>query len=151
MLDFLKMTAPKNANDKVVVKIRPNSIFEDAFAQIQLAKSLRVRNGINVTYEGEDGLDEGGVTRQLVLRTSFNKHLFSKEFLKPERKLLTYKGEYVNLGRSKNLDQFQFLGKVILVSLIPGYGFIPPQKQDKADSDLEHMDPILFKSFKDML
>jgi chloramphenicol 3-O-phosphotransferase len=66
MLNFERVTARKNSNDKVQVSIRPGSIFDDAYAQIQLADSNRLLNGINVSYVGEEGKDEGGITRQLV-------------------------------------------------------------------------------------
>lgn len=140
------------------IHIRRDYIFEDSFRELMRIQPEDLRKRLYICFEGEDGLDYGGVAREWFF-------LLSHEMLNPMYCLFEYanKNTYtlqVNPNSSINPDHityFKFIGRVIALALFHNKfidnGFtLPFYKQMLGKklllSDLETIDPEFFNSLK---
>ena len=60
------MCVPLQANalpGQLKIKVRRNAIFEDSFDQVMRMQPHDLRRKLYITFDGEVGLDYGGLTR----------------------------------------------------------------------------------------
>jgi E3 ubiquitin-protein ligase NEDD4 len=106
-----KMRAlPGNCN----IKVRRDSIFEDSYRQIMAMTPNDLKKRLMITFEGEEGLDYGGVSREYFF-------LLSHEMFNPQYCLFEYSA-YDNYTlqispasgvNPEHLDYFRFIGRCL--------------------------------------
>ena len=99
------------------VSLRREHIFVDSFVQIRQKTAEECKSKINVRFQGEEGVDAGGLTREWFL-------LLSKEMLNPNYALFipcadktTYQPNPSSYINSEHLSYFQFIGRVISMAI----------------------------------
>lgn len=136
-------------------------VFEDSYRQIVKMRPKDMRKRLMVKFQGEEGLDYGGVAREWL-------YLLSHEMLNPYYGLFQYSREdiytlQINADSGINPDHlsyFHFVGRIMGIALFHGHyidgGFTMPFYKmllNKSISliDIEAVDPNLFTSLKWML
>lgn len=126
-LEYLKqqLKKPSNVPNKLEIKVRRNNIFQDSFRQIQQFPANKVdilKTKLWIEFDGEVGLDYGGVAREW-----FN--LLSKEMFNPYYGLFEYSAtdNYTlqinpNSGvcNEEHLSYFKFIGRVAGMAVYHG-------------------------------
>ena len=143
------------------VRVRRGSVFEDSFAAIMQLRPEDLRKRLMVKFEGEDGLDYGGVSREWFL-------LLSHEMFNPSYGLFEYSAHdnytlQINPASGVNaehLDYFKFIGRVLGLAIfhnrfldayfVPGFYKVVLEKKVNL-KDLEAVDGELYKSLTWML
>ncbi|KAI9829362.1 MAG: hypothetical protein M1826_005682 [Phylliscum demangeonii] len=96
------------------VKVRRNHIFEDAYAEIMRQTPADLKRRLMIKFEGEDGLDYGGLSREFFF-------LLSHEMFNPFYCLFEYSAHdnytlQINPHsgiNSEHLNYFKFIGRVV--------------------------------------
>jgi len=90
-----------------------NTLFEDSYDFISGLDTFTLTRRLFIKFEGEEGLDYGGMSREWFVS-------LSEEFTKPERHLFTKSpnGHYYTINRNSHLNPhhlelFYFVGQVI--------------------------------------
>jgi E3 ubiquitin-protein ligase HUWE1 len=153
----------RNANQRfgsVRLCVRRDYVFEDSFHHIVLRKPEELKGKLNIVFQGEEGVDAGGLTREWYLT-------LSKQMLNPDKALfihmsngLTYQPNPSSHIQPDHLKYFKFAGQVVgkalwdeqlldahftlsmykhLLNLPIGY------------QDVEAVDPDFFRNLKWML
>jgi E3 ubiquitin-protein ligase NEDD4 len=63
LIYFRSQPAMRGPNGNVHIKVRRNYIFEDAYAEVMRQNPNDLKKRLMITFEGEPGLDYGGVSR----------------------------------------------------------------------------------------
>jgi len=143
------------------LEVSRGEVFEDSYRQIVKMRPKDMRKRLMVKFQGEEGLDYGGVAREWL-------YLLSHEMLNPYYGLFQYSREdiytlQINADSGINPDHlsyFHFVGRIIGIALFHGHyidgGFTMPFYKmllNKSISliDIEAVDPNLFTSLKWML
>ncbi|KAI8882360.1 E3 ubiquitin-protein ligase RSP5 [Backusella circina FSU 941] len=100
------------------VKIRRDHIFEDAYAEIMRQAPADLKKRLMIKFDGEDGLDYGGVSREFFF-------LLSHEMFNPFYCLFEYSAHdnytlQINPHSGINpehLNYFRFIGRVVGLSI----------------------------------
>lgn len=115
----------------VDIRVSRKSVLEDSYRVVSALTVDDLKKRLNIRFEGEDGLDYGGVAREWF-------YLISHEMLNPYYGLFQYSREdiytlvinpdsYVNPG---HLDYFHFIGRLIGMAIYHGHyidgGFAAP-------------------------
>ncbi|XP_042872289.1 E3 ubiquitin-protein ligase Nedd-4-like isoform X2 [Penaeus japonicus] len=123
--EFFKNNLPKPANvpNKFDIKVKRNNILEDAFAIIsQVTRVDLLRTKLWIEFEGEVGLDYGGVAREFFF-------LLSKEMFNPYYGLFEYSATdnytlqinpYSGMCNEEHLRYFKFIGRVAGMAVYHG-------------------------------
>lgn len=123
--EFFKNNLPKPANvpNKFDIKVKRNNILEDAFAIIsQVTRVDLLRTKLWIEFEGEVGLDYGGVAREFFF-------LLSKEMFNPYYGLFEYSATdnytlqinpYSGMCNEEHLRYFRFIGRVAGMAVYHG-------------------------------
>lgn len=99
---------------KVNIDIRRESVFEDSYDRIMKMSSEELKQRLNIRFDGEEGLDYGGVAREFFF-------LLSHEIFSPAYCLFEY-SSHANYTlqisprsniNPEHLDYFRFIGRVI--------------------------------------
>ncbi|XP_045118389.1 E3 ubiquitin-protein ligase Nedd-4-like isoform X8 [Portunus trituberculatus] len=123
--EFFKNRLPKPANvpNKFDIKVKRNNILEDSFAIIsQVSRVDLLRTRLWIEFEGEVGLDYGGVAREFFF-------LLSKEMFNPYYGLFEYSATdnytlqinpYSGMCNEEHLRYFKFIGRVAGMAVYHG-------------------------------
>nr|XP_053634034.1 E3 ubiquitin-protein ligase Nedd-4-like isoform X3 [Cherax quadricarinatus] len=123
--EFFKNRLPKPANvpNKFDIKVKRNNILEDSFAIIsQVSRVDLLRTKLWIEFEGEVGLDYGGVAREFFF-------LLSKEMFNPYYGLFEYSATdnytlqinpYSGMCNEEHLRYFKFIGRVAGMAVYHG-------------------------------
>lgn len=99
---------------KVNIDIRRESVFEDSYDRIMKLSGEELKQRLNIRFDGEEGLDYGGVAREFFF-------LLSHEIFSPAYCLFEY-SSHANYTlqisprsniNPEHLDYFRFIGRVI--------------------------------------
>eukprot|EP00126_Sphaerothecum_destruens_P007621 Sdes_comp19919_c0_seq1m12344 len=140
------------------LSIRREHLFEDSYRAIQSCSPLKLKQRLEVKFQGEEGIDYGGLAREWF-------YLISHEIFNPAYGLFQYSkgGDYVlqiNPASSINpnhLSYFAFVGRLMGMAIFHGHhmdgGFILPfYKQILGRKitlkDLDMVDPQYYKSLQ---
>lgn len=143
------------------LEVTRGEVFEDSYRLIVKMRPKDMRKRLMVKFQGEEGLDYGGVAREWL-------YLLSHEMLNPYYGLFQYSREdiytlQINADSGINPDHlsyFHFVGRIMGIALFHGHyidgGFTMPFYKmllNKSISliDIEAVDPNLFISLKWML
>ncbi|KAJ1494815.1 hypothetical protein T484DRAFT_1608770, partial [Baffinella frigidus] len=95
------------------MNVRREYVFEDSFHQINLRKPDELKGKLTVTFQGEEGVDAGGLTREWYLTVS-------KQMLNPDKALfihsangLTYQPNPASTIQPDHLKYFKFAGQIV--------------------------------------
>ncbi|KAK9768070.1 hypothetical protein K7432_001606 [Basidiobolus ranarum] len=143
------------------IKVRRDHIFEDAYAEIMRQTPAELKKRLMIKFEGEDGLDYGGLSREFFF-------LLSHEMFNPFYCLFEYSAHdnytlQINPHSGINpehLNYFRFIGRVVGLAIfhrrfldaffiVSFYKMI--LKKKIALSDLESVDAEFHRSLKWML
>jgi len=143
----------------VTVSVRRANVLEDSFTAIMSLTPFDMRRVFRFTFIGEPGLDAGGLTREWFHTTA--QALLNAEtglFLTTPGSTLTYTvNPFSGVANEAHLQYFlfagRFIGKALLdAQVIPTALCLPLLKQVQGVpvtlSDLQFLDPSLFKSLK---
>lgn len=73
LIYFRSQPALRILSGQYHVKVRRSHIFEDSYAEIMKANATELKKRLMVKFDGEDGLDYGGLSRLVVSITSFGR------------------------------------------------------------------------------
>jgi len=143
------------------LEITRGEVFEDSYRQVVKMRPKDMRKRLMVKFQGEEGLDYGGVAREWL-------YLLSHEMLNPYYGLFQYSREdiytlQINADSGINPDHlsyFHFVGRIMGIALFHGHyidgGFTMPfykmlLNKSISLNDIEAVDPNLFTSLCWML
>ncbi|KAL9656285.1 hypothetical protein ABK040_007898 [Willaertia magna] len=99
------------------LNVRRDHIFVDSFFQFRQKTAEECKEKISVRFQGEEGIDAGGLTKEWFL-------CLSKEMLNPNYALFipcadqrTYQPNPSSYINSEHLSYFQFIGRVISMAI----------------------------------
>lgn len=103
---------------KITIDIRRQSVFQDAFQNMMLMSPEELKRRLNIRFDGEEGLDYGGVAREFFF-------LMSHECFSPAYCLFEYSSHdnytlqisphsHIN---PEHLQYFKFIGRLIGVAI----------------------------------
>jgi len=159
--EYLKqqLKKPSNVPNKFEIKVRRASILEDSYRQIQFPSSKVeiLKTKLWIEFEGEIGLDYGGVAREWF-------YLLSKEMFNPYYGLFEYSATdnytlQINpnsgIANEDHLSYFKFIGRVAGMAvyhgkLLDGFFIRPFYKMMLGKpidlKDMESVDSIYYNS-----
>jgi len=118
-----RLPKPTNVPQKFDLKVKRNNILEDAFGVISVVqRSETLRTKLWIEFEGEIGLDYGGVAREFFF-------LLSKEMFNPYYGLFEYSATdnytlqinpYSGMCNEEHLRYFKFIGRVAGMAVFHG-------------------------------
>jgi len=143
------------------LEVSRGEVFEDSYRQVVKMRPKDMRKRLMVKFQGEEGLDYGGVAREWL-------YLLSHEMLNPYYGLFQYSREdiytlQINSDSSINPDHlsyFHFVGRIMGIAMFHGHyidgGFTMPfykmlLNKSISLADIEAVDPNLFTSLHWML
>jgi len=143
------------------LEVTRGEVFEDSYRQVVKMRPKDMRKRLMVKFQGEEGLDYGGVAREWL-------YLLSHEMLNPYYGLFQYSREdiytlQINTDSSINPDHlsyFHFVGRIMGIAMFHGHyidgGFTMPfykmlLNKSISLADIEAVDPNLFTSLHWML
>ncbi|KAI9674348.1 MAG: hypothetical protein M1829_003750 [Trizodia sp. TS-e1964] len=114
LIYFRSQPALRILSGQCHVKVRRSHIFEDSFAEIMRQNSTDLRKRLMIKFDGEDGLDYGGLSREFFF-------LLSHEMFNPFYCLFEYSAHdnytlQINPHSGINpehLNYFKFIGRVV--------------------------------------
>lgn len=114
LIYFRSQPAMRIHSGQCHIKIRRSHIFEDSFAEITRQSATDLKKRLMVKFDGEDGLDYGGVSREFFF-------LLSHEMFNPFYCLFEYSAHdnytlQINPHSGINpehLNYFKFIGRVV--------------------------------------
>ncbi|QDZ19375.1 HECT domain-containing ubiquitin-protein ligase [Chloropicon primus] len=145
------------------LNVRRDCVFEDSFHQLRHRTADEMQGRLNVQFQGEDGVDAGGLTREWY-------QVMSRAIFKEELALFTSGGNGVTFQPNPNsmiqnegvdhLQYFKFVGRFVAKALVDGqildaYFTRSLYKhllgEPLSYEDIEAVDPDYFKNLKWML
>ncbi|TIA76152.1 hypothetical protein E3P91_00019 [Wallemia ichthyophaga] len=114
LIYFRSQPALRPIPNQCHIKVRRNHIFEDSYAEIMRQTPNDLKKRLMIKFEGEDGLDYGGVSREFFF-------LLSHELFSPLYCLFEYSAHdnytlQINPNSSINpehLNYFKFIGRCV--------------------------------------
>ncbi|KAK1393002.1 E3 ubiquitin-protein ligase UPL1 [Heracleum sosnowskyi] len=142
------------------ISVRRAYILEDSYNQLRMRSAQDLRGRLNVHFQGEEGIDAGGLTRewyQLLSRVIFDKGALLFTTVGNES---TFQPNPNSVYQTEHLSYFKFVGRVVAKALLDGqlldvhftrsfYKHILGVKVTY--HDIEAIDPDYFKNLKWML
>ncbi|XP_057973292.1 E3 ubiquitin-protein ligase UPL2-like [Malania oleifera] len=142
------------------ISVRRAYILEDSYNQLRLRSTLDLKGRLTVHFQGEEGIDAGGLTRewyQLLSRVIFDKGALLFTTVGNES---TFQPNPNSVYQTEHLSYFKFVGRVVGKALFDGqlldvhftrsfYKHILGVKVTY--HDIEAIDPDYFKNLKWML
>jgi len=161
LIYFRSQPAMRSQPGNCQIKIRRNHIFEDSYAEIMRQTASDLKKRLMIKFDGEDGLDYGGVSREFFF-------LLSHEMFNPFYCLFEYSAHdnytlQINPASGVNpehLNYFKFIGRCMGLAIfhrrfldayfiVSFYKMILKKKVTLAD--LESVDAELFRGMSWML
>ncbi|KAJ5995534.1 hypothetical protein N7481_002511 [Penicillium waksmanii] len=114
LIYFRSQPALRIMSGQCHVKVRRNNIFEDSYAEIMRQSASDLKKRLMIKFDGEDGLDYGGLSREFFF-------LLSHEMFNPFYCLFEYSAHdnytlQINPHSGVNpehLNYFKFIGRVV--------------------------------------
>ncbi|KAJ5939469.1 hypothetical protein N7466_002603 [Penicillium verhagenii] len=114
LIYFRSQPALRIMSGQCHVKVRRNNIFEDSYAEIMRQSAADLKKRLMIKFDGEDGLDYGGLSREFFF-------LLSHEMFNPFYCLFEYSAHdnytlQINPHSGVNpehLNYFKFIGRVV--------------------------------------
>jgi E3 ubiquitin-protein ligase HUWE1 len=152
---------PTDPNYILGMHIRRDYVFEDSFNELRIADNEIKDTQFEIMFEGEEGVDAGGLTREWL--TILSKDIFDANnalFVVSAADKLTYQPNRASNVNSEHLRYFKFIGLVIAKAIYDKmvmdvhftrsfYKHILKKPVDYRD--VEALDPTYFKSLVWML
>ena len=155
---FRLLCASNSLPSTFKITVSRQNVLESSMRQILAVKPYQLRRRLHVSFEGEEGIDYGGVAREWFFK-------LSREVLNPMWCLFQYANDtnyalQINPHSSINPDHlkyFRFIGRFIALALFQkkfiDSGFTLPfykriLNRPMALSDLEAVDPEYYRSLK---
>ncbi|KAH9287706.1 hypothetical protein KI387_031823 [Taxus chinensis] len=144
----------------VRISVRRAYILEDSYNQLRMRQARELKGRLNVHFQGEEGIDAGGLTRewyQLLSRVIFDKNALLFTTVGNEA---TFQPNPNSCYQTEHLSYFKFVGRVVAKALFDGQlldvhftrSFYKHMLGAKVTyHDIEAVDPDYYKSFKWML
>eukprot|EP01124_Arcella_intermedia_P029609 TRINITY_DN6301_c0_g1_i2.p1 TRINITY_DN6301_c0_g1~~TRINITY_DN6301_c0_g1_i2.p1 ORF type:complete len:378 (-),score=83.91 TRINITY_DN6301_c0_g1_i2:323-1360(-) len=110
---FLAKLHKNQDEGQLEIVVSRENLFVDGYAFFKDSEPSLLKRRLFVKFEKEDGLDYGGMSRELVL-------CLSQEFVKPERHLFvrSQDGYVFHITRnSDNMDHFNYFGRFLAFSV----------------------------------
>lgn len=121
---FLNLRKLRRESSRMIglsINLRRNKLFEDSFQQMQGKSGVELQGRLRITFQGEEGIDAGGLTREWF-------SVISKEIFNPNYALftatadgLTFQPNPLSNINSNHLDYFKFVGRVIGKAICDGH------------------------------
>lgn len=118
-----QLRKPTHVPNKLEIKVRRVSIFEDSYRVLNLVKNTDLlKTKLWIEFEGETGLDYGGLAREWF-------YLLSKEMFNPYYGLFEYSAmdnytlqinPFSGLCNEEHLNYFKFIGRVAAMAIYHG-------------------------------
>jgi len=109
----LKKRNAQQRHPSIRLNVRREFVFEDSFHQILPRKPEELKGRLTIVFQGEDGVDAGGLTREWYLTVS-------KQMLNPDKALfihssngLTYQPNPASTIQPDYLKYFKFAGQLV--------------------------------------
>eukprot|EP00252_Welwitschia_mirabilis_P015868 TRINITY_DN35256_c0_g1_i1.p1 TRINITY_DN35256_c0_g1~~TRINITY_DN35256_c0_g1_i1.p1 ORF type:complete len:3600 (-),score=671.44 TRINITY_DN35256_c0_g1_i1:388-11187(-) len=142
------------------ISVRRAYLLEDSYNQLRLRSARDLKGRLNVHFQGEEGIDAGGLTRewyQLLSRVIFDKGALLFTTVGNE---MTFQPNPNSVYQTEHLSYFKFVGRVVAKALYDGqlldvhftrsfYKHILGSKVTY--HDIEAIDPDYYKNLKWML
>ncbi|CAK7324495.1 unnamed protein product [Dovyalis caffra] len=142
------------------VSVRRAYVLEDSYNQLRMRPTQDLRGRLNVQFQGEEGIDAGGLTRewyQLLSRVVFDKGAL---LFTTVGNNVTFQPNPNSVYQTEHLSYFKFVGRVVAKALFDGqlldvyftrsfYKHILGVKVTY--HDIEAVDPDYYKNLKWML
>lgn len=146
--------------DSIQIHVRRNYVMVDSFSQLSMRSAQEMRGRLSVTFEGEDGVDAGGLTREwysILAREMFNPNyaLFIASHDSP-----TFQPNPHSSVNHLHLQYFRFVGRVIGKAIYDGQHFDAYFTRSfykhmlglaVVFEDIQSVDPQYFKSMKQLI
>ncbi|KAM2126762.1 hypothetical protein ACFX1R_006748 [Malus domestica] len=142
------------------ISVRRAYVLEDSYNQLRMRPTLDMKGRLNVQFQGEEGIDAGGLTRewyQLLSRVIFDKGAL---LFTTVGNNATFQPNPNSVYQTEHLSYFKFVGRVVAKALFDGqlldvyftrsfYKHILGVKVTY--HDIEAVDPDYYKNLKWML
>ncbi|KAI5571220.1 hypothetical protein BDE02_11G079400 [Populus trichocarpa] len=142
------------------ISVRRAYVLEDSYNQLRMRPTQDLRGRLNVQFQGEEGIDAGGLTRewyQLLSRVVFDKGALLFTTVGND---VTFQPNPNSVYQTEHLSYFKFVGRVVSKALFDGqlldvyftrsfYKHILGAKVTY--HDIEAVDPDYYKNLKWML
>ncbi|XP_040986368.1 E3 ubiquitin-protein ligase UPL1-like isoform X1 [Juglans microcarpa x Juglans regia] len=142
------------------ISVRRAYVLEDSYNQLRMRPKLDLKGRLNVQFQGEEGIDAGGLTRewyQLLSRVIFDKGAL---LFTTVGNNATFQPNPNSVYQTEHLSYFKFVGRVVAKALFDGqlldvyftrsfYKHILDAKVTY--HDIEAVDPDYYKNLKWML
>lgn len=142
------------------ISVRRAYVLEDSYNQLRMRPTLDLKGRLNVHFQGEEGIDAGGLTRewyQLLSRVIFDKGAL---LFTTGGNNATFQPNPNSVYQTEHLSYFKFVGRVVAKALFDGqlldvyftrsfYKHILGVKVTY--HDIEAVDPDYYKNLKWML
>ncbi|EGR34689.1 ubiquitin hect domain family protein, partial [Ichthyophthirius multifiliis] len=120
-LEIINLRNQNNAHIKrKKIKVKRSQIFEDSFQQIHNLKSEELKHKFVIEFEGEEGIDAGGLLREWF--TLLSKAIFNPDYLlfKLSSNGNTYQPNQNSYINDNHLEYFKFVGRIVGKALFEG-------------------------------
>ncbi|KAL3503633.1 hypothetical protein ACH5RR_038082, partial [Cinchona calisaya] len=150
----------KHLSGPLRIRVRRAYVLDDSYNQLRMRPTLDLKGRLNVHFQGEEGIDAGGLTRewyQLLSRVIFNKGAL---LFTTVGNNATFQPNPNSVYQTEHLSYFKFVGRVVAKALFDGqlldvyftrsfYKHILGVKVTY--HDIEAVDPDYYKNLKWML
>ncbi|XP_011044918.1 PREDICTED: E3 ubiquitin-protein ligase UPL1-like isoform X2 [Populus euphratica] len=156
----IKQQHEQHRSGPLRISIRRTYVLEDSYNQLRMRPYQDLRGRLNVQFQGEEGIDAGGLTRewyQLLSRVVFDKGALLFTTVGND---VTFQPNPNSVYQTEHLSYFKFVGRVVSKALFDGqlldvyfsrsfYKHILGAKVTY--HDIEAVDPDYYKNLKWML
>ncbi|XP_011038805.1 PREDICTED: E3 ubiquitin-protein ligase UPL1 isoform X2 [Populus euphratica] len=156
----IKQQHEQHRSGPLRISIRRTYVLEDSYNQLRMRPYQDLRGRLNVQFQGEEGIDAGGLTRewyQLLSRVVFDKGAL---LFTTVGNNVTFQPNPNSVYQTEHLSYFKFVGRVVAKALFDGqlldvyftrsfYKHILGVKVTY--HDIEAVDPDYYKNLKWML
>jgi E3 ubiquitin-protein ligase HUWE1 len=97
------------------ISVRRAYVLEDSYNQLRMRPTQDLRGRLNVQFQGEEGIDAGGLTRewyQLLSRVVFDKGALLFTTVGND---VTFQPNPNSVYQTEHLSYFKFVGRVVML------------------------------------
>ncbi|VDK45621.1 unnamed protein product [Anisakis simplex] len=121
--EYLRLHLPKSSgNSKCELNVRRTHLFEDSYRQIMQLSASQLRAKLWIEFDGETGLDYGGVAREwfyLLSHHIFNPYYGLFEYSATDNYTLQI-NPHSETCNPEHISYFHFIGRVIGIAIFHG-------------------------------
>lgn len=103
------------------ITVRRDRVFDDSYQQLRSHSAAEMRGRLHVQFNGEEGIDAGGVTREwyvILARQIFDPNYAL--FCRSAAKAATYQPNKSSFINQEHLDNFRFVGRIFGKAIYDG-------------------------------